>query len=70
MLIVAPAVALLLLLTPGTAEHSITVVTLAIGLAPQPRATGGLSDMLQLWQSSRAARRFGDRTEVRIPCVF
>ena len=32
MLVVAPAVALLLLLPPGTAEHSITIVTLAIGL--------------------------------------
>jgi hypothetical protein len=32
MLIVAPAVGLLLVLTPGTAEHSITIVTLAIGL--------------------------------------
>ena len=32
MLIVAPAVALLLMLQPGTAEHSITIVTLAVGL--------------------------------------
>jgi hypothetical protein len=32
MLIVAPSVGLLLLLRPGTAEHSITVLTLLIGL--------------------------------------
>ena len=32
MLVVAPAVALLLVLPSGTAEQSITIVTLAIGL--------------------------------------
>jgi hypothetical protein len=32
MLVVAPSVALLLLTSPGTAEQSITIVTLLIGL--------------------------------------
>lgn len=32
MWIVCPALVLLLFLTPGTAEHSITVLTLGIGL--------------------------------------
>jgi hypothetical protein len=32
MFMVLPAVVLLLFLTPGTAEHSVTVLTLAIGL--------------------------------------